>query len=121
VEGLEAALCVAILQVQTGALGAAGNNLWGSLRDLVKKHTVRSGLPTLDDEPSQVSDVAALASILTQASSTDRELSLDLQDWISQIRAVHTSIDQSSVSNSVSGFVSGPVIQIGNLGERRNS
>jgi hypothetical protein len=117
VEGLEPALIAMLVQIQSGTLGAAGSDLWQSLRSIANRHRKAASLPSVDSNALEA-DAPAVAEALARAADIDPSLAEDLADWLSKARA---SVSQrGEINNNVSGPVSGTVIQIGNIRRDRS-
>ncbi len=116
---LAPALLAVLTQIGEGSLGAAGAQLWQSLRALVKRRDQDGGaeLPQLSEGVPATPDLQSLAEALAIAAEDDSSLAGELAEWLSRARSVTV---QGNVSNSVGGSVSGTVIQIGNVKSERS-
>lgn len=105
-----AALCTLLGGVLTGTTDAAGAAIVSSLSNLLRRAVGRG-----ENEIKQLlasnepADQETIADYLVNAARDDLEFAHDLQVWMTNARTfIH---DNSTTTNSVSGIVTGQVIQ----------
>jgi hypothetical protein len=110
VEPITAGLLVALA---SGTAGAAGEQIWASLRDLVTRRGARSGEeePAVPAEPPRTEERAGqLAALLNERARQDPDFAAALEMWR---RRADTEVASRSgdVRNEITGGTQGTVIQ----------
>ncbi|GGX34602.1 hypothetical protein [Streptomyces lomondensis] len=109
-EPITAGLLVALA---SGTAGAAGEQIWASLRDLVTRGRSRSGEdePAVPAEPPRTQDRAGqLAALLNERAGQDPDFAAALEIWRRRADA-EVAARSGDVHNEISGGTQGTVIQ----------
>ncbi|MET9951168.1 hypothetical protein ABZ135_06395 [Streptomyces sp. NPDC006339] len=109
-EPITAELLVALA---SGTAGAAGQQIWTSLRDLVTRRGPRpgEGEAAMTAEPPRTEERAAqLAALLNERARQDPDFATALETWRRQANAEVTA-RSGDVTNEISGGTQGTVIQ----------
>lgn len=110
----------ALTKALDSAAGEAGKRGWAGLVELIKRRRARSqgaegesdgpvGSGDTPDAPDSASDVGRLAEWLAAQAEGDPRFARELLDWHKTV--ITTVSGQGDVNNSVSGTVSGSVVQ----------
>lgn len=106
------ALVAVLSKVLDGAAGQVGGQLWQSLTSLVKRACRHDETRTaIDALPSRAEDSAAvdqLAEALVAEARENPAADTELRRWLAETTR---TLNQSNVSNTVHGNVSGNVVQ----------
>ncbi|MER7516528.1 hypothetical protein [Streptomyces sp. NPDC126499] len=109
-EPITAGLLVALA---SGTAGAAGQQIWASLRDLVTRRGTRPGEdePAMTAEPPRTEERAAqLAALLNERARQDPDFATALETWRRRANA-EVAARSGDVTNQITGGTQGTVIQ----------
>ncbi|MYU25992.1 hypothetical protein [Streptomyces sp. SID8352] len=121
-----------LMALAGGAFGAAGEQIWTSLRSLVRRRPPEDGaspadpgtdespgsdaeLAELEREPGSVERGRRLAAVLTLRAERDPEFARALREWRRAADACERGAGAGEVHNSVSGGRQQNVIQTGEV------
>lgn len=102
-----------LVALASGTAGAAGEQIWASLRDLVRRRASAPGeaTPVVPAEPPRTEERARqLAALLNERARQDDGFAAALEIWRRQADAEITS-RSGDVHNTISGGSQGTVIQ----------
>lgn len=109
-EPITAGLLVALA---SGAAGAAGEQLWTSLRDLATRrgsHPGESELEVSAEPPPTEERAGQLAALLNERARQDLDFAAALEVWRRRVNA-EVATRSGDVTNEISGGTQGTVIQ----------